>query len=223
MKTINFFAKSILPIAVLLSLWSCDKEEATTLEEENILVEKSIQKIGIPEEEWINYTENLNTKNLLSAVSGSNFKRFFLDVNFDGYDDLVAIKTRSTGTGRTEVHILDGKTGFTKFIVQTGTALPETGSNYDFLVGWSQGGGLMIYAIKKRNTGTKSTEIHVISSKLGYSRFYSQNGTPLPETDSTYSFRLVGSLHPYLHHIQVYKNRVKNGLLDARTTYKSFF
>ncbi len=226
MKTINYFTKSVLLLTIILSVYSCDKDD-TALEEESVLEvdmpeEESIFEIGVPEEEWASGTENVASKNLISVVSGSNFRRFFLDINRDGFSDLVAIKTRSTGTRSTELHVLDGKSGFSRFIIQTGTALHETGSNFDFLVGLTPRGGIMIYAIKKRNTGTNSTEIHTISSRRGYN-FYSQNGTPLPETNGSYSFRLVGGLNQYIHHIQVYRNGVKVGLLDARTTYRSFF
>ena len=72
--------------------------------------------------------------------------------------DVVAIKKSDTGTKSTEVHILDAKSGYKKFRVQTGTALHETGDNFAF--------GVLPYgavvAIKKSDTGTKSTELHVL-------------------------------------------------------------
>ncbi|AXT60726.1 hypothetical protein D1816_10330 [Aquimarina sp. AD10] len=217
MKTINLLTKSVLLLSILLITYSCDKNE------EDELTQESIQEIGISEEEWTGEIANPSSKNLISSVSGSNFRRFYLDVNFDRFADLVAIKTRSTGTRSTEIHVLDGKSGFTKFIIQTGTALHETGSNFDFLVGLTPRGGLTMYAIKKSNTGSRSTEVHVISGRNGYNRFFRQSVTPLPETNRSYSFRLVGGLDQYLHHIQVFRSGVKSGLLDARTSYRTFF
>lgn len=50
------------------------------------------------------------------------------------------------------------------FDFQSGTALHETNDTFDFAIGdWSQDGRPDLFAIKKSNTGSKSTEVHVIS------------------------------------------------------------
>ncbi|MDP2949340.1 MAG: hypothetical protein Q8P22_07365 [Chloroflexota bacterium] len=46
------------------------------------------------------------------------------DVNRDGYLDLIGVLEKGPiGTGRREVHVLNGATNFTTFLLQTGTAV----------------------------------------------------------------------------------------------------
>ncbi|KAJ5500051.1 hypothetical protein N7453_009102 [Penicillium expansum] len=111
------------------------------------------------------------------------------DWNQDGRPDLFAIKKSNTGTKSTEVHILSGASNFQTFILQTGTPLHETDDTFNFAVGdWNQDGRLDLFAIKKSNTGTKSTEVHILSGASNFQTFVLQTGTPLHETDNTFSF-----------------------------------
>jgi hypothetical protein len=64
----------------------------------------------------------------------NNFAFDVGDWNGDGIRDLIAIKKSATGTKNTEAHILSGANNFQKFILQKGTALPETGNNFSFTV-----------------------------------------------------------------------------------------
>ncbi len=225
MKTINFFTKTVLLFTILFATYSCEKNEDDAINAEAGIEAETefIQEVALTEEEWLLNNEMPSSKNLTSVVSGRNFRRFYVDVNNDRVGDLVAIKTSGTGTRSTEVHVLDGKSGFSKFIIQTGTELGEVGSNpnINFLVGTSQRGGIMIYVIQKAQTGTNSTEVHVLSSRRGY-KFYSNNGTPLPETDRSYTFRLRVSGHRYLHHIEVFRNGAFVGTLNGFDTFRSF-
>ena len=83
---------------------------------------------------------------------------------FDGRPDLVAIKKSNTGTNSTEVHILSGGSNFQQFILQTGTALHPTDQTFDFaMTDWDGDGRPDLVAIKKSNTGTNSTEVHILS------------------------------------------------------------
>jgi FG-GAP-like repeat len=84
--------------------------------------------------------------------------------NNDTIPDLIAIKKNNTGTQSTEVHILNGTTGFQQFILQTGTALHPTDQTFDFAVAdWDNNTRPDLIAIKKNNTGTQSTEVHIVS------------------------------------------------------------
>jgi subtilisin family serine protease len=86
------------------------------------------------------------------------------DWNGDGRPDLIAIKKSNTGTHSTEVHVLSGASNFQQFILQTGTALHETDQTFEFAVAdWNGDGRPDLIAIKKSNTGTHSTEVHVIN------------------------------------------------------------
>ena len=74
--------------------------------------------------------------------------------------DLVAIKKSSTGTGKTEVHILTASSNYQSFRLQTGTALEQTGDNFAF--GVLPNGDLV--GIKKSGTGTGKTEVHILAA-----------------------------------------------------------
>jgi hypothetical protein len=97
--------------------------------------------------------------------TGSNFDFGLADWNRDGIADLIAVKKNQTGTNSTEVHILSGSSNFRNFILHTGTALHETGSNFAFVLDdWDRDGFADLFAVKKSQTGTRSTEVHVVSA-----------------------------------------------------------
>jgi hypothetical protein len=79
---------------------------------------------------------------------------------------LVAIKKSNTGTNSTEVHILSGESNYKNFTLQTGTALHPTDNTFDFaMTDWNGDGKPDLVAIKKSNTGTNSTEIHILRAR----------------------------------------------------------
>jgi hypothetical protein len=109
------------------------------------------------------------------------------DWNSDGTPDVIGISRASTGTQRTEVHILNGAAGFQNFLLQTGTALEQTGSDgsWDFAVADYNGDGrLDLYAIKKANGGAGQTEIHVLDGASNFQRFLLHGATALHPTGS---------------------------------------
>jgi hypothetical protein len=95
-----------------------------------------------------------------------------------GNRDLFAIKKSNTGTKSTEVHVLAAASNYQQFSLQTGTKLAETGDSFAFALA----DNLDLFAVKRRNTGTKSTELHVLSGKQTYQVFILQTGTQLHET-----------------------------------------
>ncbi|RFU81390.1 beta transducin [Trichoderma arundinaceum] len=113
------------------------------------------------------------------------------DWNGDGRPDLVAIKKSNTGSNSIEVHILSGASKFQKFILQTGTALRNTEDDdmFDFIVtDWTGDGRPDLVAIKKSNTGSNSTEVHILSGASKFQEFIMQTGTALRNTDDTFDF-----------------------------------
>ena len=111
------------------------------------------------------------------------------DYNHDGYLDLFCIKKNKTDSKRTEVHILSGKSNFQSFILHTFTGLHETTDNCKFCVGdYNDDGKLDLFYIKKDETGTNSTEIHILSGDSEYKEFIMQTTTFLPETDNNWEF-----------------------------------
>ena len=76
-----------------------------------------------------------------------------------------------------------------QFILQTGTILHETYSNFDFAASdWNRDGRPDLFAIKKSSTGTRSTEVHVLSGASNFQRFILQTGTALHETYDNFDF-----------------------------------
>jgi hypothetical protein len=112
----------------------------------------------------------------------------FDDWNNDGSSDLVAIKMTNTATNSTEVQVLDGASNFTAFLVQTSTALPETGDGFDFAVDdWNNDGTADVIAIKMANTQSNSTEIQVVSG-ADPQKFLVQTSTALPQAGEEFDF-----------------------------------
>lgn len=135
-------------------------------------------------------TPLLQTGSMLQETDAS-FEFEVADWNGDGRQDLVAFKKSATGTGSTEVHIYDGATNFSTALLHTGTGLHETGGNFEFdLVDHNSDGRLDMVAIKKNQTGTGSTEIHVFDGALNFAAPILQTGTALHETNETFEFEI---------------------------------
>jgi hypothetical protein len=147
-----------------------------------------------------NTGSNSTEIHVLSAAS--NYKNFILhtgtalhetDASFEfalaPNCDLVAIKKSNTGTHSTEVHVLSASSNYQQFVLQTGTALHETDVTFEFALASNRD----LVAIKKSNTGTHSTEVHVLSVASNYQQFILQTGTVLHETDQSFTFDITAS------------------------------
>jgi hypothetical protein len=111
------------------------------------------------------------------------------DYDRDGKPDLVYVKTKNTGTGRTEVHIASGKSNYQTRILEVGSAFevmpPGDGA-------WSMadydGDGIpdLVY-IKNANTATGSVEVHIASGASRYAtRILDVASAFAPEADGTW-------------------------------------
>jgi hypothetical protein len=111
------------------------------------------------------------------------------DWNGDGTLDLIVIKKFHTGTNSTEVHIFSGASRFQQIMLQTGTKLEETDNTWTFGMGkWGTGTKPDLFAIKKSNTGTNTTEVHVLCGDNNFQNFILQTNTGLHETDARFEF-----------------------------------
>ena len=111
------------------------------------------------------------------------------DFNNDGNLDLYCIAKNCTGSNKTEVHILSGANNFQSFLLQIGTILHETNDNWAFGVSDYCGhGNKDIYCIAKRNTNSKSTEIHILNGENNFQSFILNSATKLHETGDSFSF-----------------------------------
>ncbi len=134
---------------------------------------------------------NYHTGTALSETDDS-FTFALADWDGNGKPDLVAIKKRNTGSQSTEVHILSAASHFQQFVFQSGTALPETDDSVEFaLADWDGNGKPDLFVIKKRNTTSQSTEIHILSGASNFQEFIYHTGTALSETDDSFTFALA--------------------------------
>lgn len=118
-----------------------------------------------------------------ALVAGDGNYRFVLASN----RDLVAIKTGNTGSGGTEIHILSADSGYRQFSVQTATALGPVDRNWEFGIAPNRD----VFAIHKNNTGSGTTEVHVLSAAHGYKTFALQSRTALAPTDGSWAFAIA--------------------------------
>ncbi|KAH8632655.1 HET-domain-containing protein [Alternaria alternata] len=106
--------------------------------------------------------------------------------------DLIAIKKSSTVTKTTEVYILKGDDRFRTPKLQTQTALHETDSKWDFVVAdWNRDGKPDLVAIKKSETATKCTEVHVLSGASSFQKFSLRAETPLFKSHGLFEFAVA--------------------------------
>ena len=123
---------------------------------------------------------NLNRATALHPTGGDDTWDFVLaDHNRDGVPDLYAI-AKSGYSGTTEVHILDGAAGFTRFLLNVGSALHPTdvAGAWDYTAGdVNRDGYPDLIAINK--TGPNATELHALSGAANYRAFVRNVGTAL--------------------------------------------
>ena len=161
--------------------------------------------------------------------TGDNWQFLLGDYNQNGKLDLYCIKKNDTGTNSTEVHILDGNDNFQSFHLETTTALHETGDNFQFLLGdYNHNKKLDLYCIKKYNTGSNSTEVHILNGNDNFQSFLYNNGTGLPEVGDNYDFKLEdynddGQLDLYcIKKFGTGINSTEISILDGNDNFQSF-
>lgn len=128
------------------------------------------------------------------GVTGSDFSWIFLagDHNRDGRADLYAIR-KMAPSGRTEVHIMDGASGYRQFLLHAQTALGLTGSNHAWvfkLADYNRDGVLDLYAIR-RTSGSGRTEVHVLNGATRFSTFLLHKATVLGVTGDAPDWKFV--------------------------------
>lgn len=97
--------------------------------------------------------------------------------------DLVGIFQKGA-SNKTEIHILSASSNYSEFSLHQATACPVSGAECDFSVD----GDRNLVICKKWNTGTSSTEVHILTASSNYQTYEIQTGTALPETDCSRTF-----------------------------------
>jgi len=119
-----------------------------------------------------------------------NDHTFLADYNQDGQEDLWIILHNNTGSGMTEVHVLDGN-NLQNFLLHSSTALgllPNTSD--DFVVSDWDGDDLPDLWYIKKQGASGTTEVHILNNSTNFSTFSMNTGTALHPTTSTWSFEV---------------------------------
>jgi hypothetical protein len=133
--------------------------------------------------------------------------------------DLFAIQKSGTGTRSTEVHILSAASNYKSFVLQTGTALGETGATTEFALAANRD----LFAIMKSGTGSRTTEVHVLSAAGNYKSFVLQTKTGLHETGTTTEFALAANRDLFaIMKSGTGTRSTEVHVLSAASSYKSF-
>lgn len=99
-----------------------------------------------------------------------------------GNGDLVAVhESGSTGSGRTEVHVLSAADGYHSYSLHAATAL-ALGSGATFALGDPQQTGLADLYVVLPDGASGRTELHVLSAASGYTAYTRHTATGLPPT-----------------------------------------
>lgn len=170
----------------------------------------------------------VDTTSILPA-SDSDYVFFTADYDHDRISDLWVIKKSNTGSNKVEVHILSGSAKFQKYILQVATDLALSGDDYDYGAGdFDRDNVLDLYAIKKKNTGTGSTEVHILNGATKFRFYLVQTGTPLPMAMNDFTFSVKDMDNngvPDLYCVKTsntgsFRNEVH--VLNGDTKYKNF-
>merc|ERR1719235_2221916 len=132
-----------------------------------------------------NYAKfNLHAASGLELTAGATEWDFVAAPN----GDLMCIKKGpTTGSGKTEVHILSKSSNFAKFVLHAATGLELT-THKDWSFAAMPNGDLMCIKMGP-TTGTKTTEVHILSKSSNYKNYVLQTGTGLElTTHKSWSF-----------------------------------
>jgi hypothetical protein len=102
------------------------------------------------------------------------------DHDRDGVPDVYAV-ARAGGSGRTEVHVLDGASGWTRWSAHAATALHAVDTSWDLIVADADGDGYHQVVAVARGGRSGRTEVHVLEDRT-YDRFVLHAATALHPT-----------------------------------------
>jgi len=134
--------------------------------------------------------------------------------------DLFCIKQEQTGSKSSEVHVLSAASGYKTFILHTKTPIEETNHIFKFLLAPNRD----LYAIKKMGTGTKTTEVHILSAASNYQKFILQTGTGIEEQgEGNWEYVLDNNLNLIgIKKNQTGTNKTEIHTLSKASGYKQF-
>lgn len=87
----------------------------------------------------------------------------------------------------TQLLILSAASGYKEVVLNTRIPLGPIDHNWDFSVAPNRD----LFAVKKRNTDSGRTEVHILAANTSYQRFSLQTGVAHPPTDGTWHFAVA--------------------------------
>lgn len=161
-----------------------------------IAVKKRETETGRTEVHVLNGESNFQSFLLQTGTALANsydvFDFALGDYNGDGTPDLYAIKTRSTDSKRTEVHILDGSSRFQRFSLHVAVPIAESHGVFKFVLGDYNGDGAPdLYAVKLGGAGAKHAELHILDGSRNFQGFLLQTEIPVESVFDRFSFALA--------------------------------
>ena len=126
-------------------------------------------------------TWQLHATTVMPRSAGGVYAFDVADVNGDGHLDVVGVNRQGT-QNRTTVHVMDGATNFSRYLLHAGTPIPNVDTSWSFATGDHDRDGVPdVYAIKRLGA-SGSTEVHVLDGAAGYDTWSAHAVTPIPRT-----------------------------------------
>ncbi|MET0416430.1 MAG: VCBS repeat-containing protein [Actinoplanes sp.] len=117
---------------------------------------------------------------------------FMADWNGDGHADLFVLQRAGTGTGKTELRIMDGAYDFQPLLLNTATVLGPTDARHEFsLTDWNGDRRPDLVVMLKSGTASGATELRIIDGASYFQRFLLETVTVLDPTDERVVFSLA--------------------------------
>ncbi|QGW29309.1 FG-GAP repeat domain-containing protein [Phnomibacter ginsenosidimutans] len=127
--------------------------------------------------------------------AGPDHAFFVKDMDNNQIPDLYCVKTYNTGSLKNEVHVLNGLTKYTKFMLQTATVLKLNARDFTYIAeDYEWDGFVDLFAVQTAGTASNFTEVHLLNGRFNYTGFRLQTATALPLIDKSENIVLTGDI-----------------------------
>ncbi|MGH8081611.1 MAG: S8 family serine peptidase [Lysobacter sp.] len=131
---------------------------------------------------------------LFSTGTGGDWAFDVADYNHDGHPDIFAIGKQG-GSGRTELHVLNGASNFQDYLTHIVTVLGNTGTDLRWVfevADYNQDGVFDLYAINRMGSSvSNTTEVHVLDGRNSFQNYLINQPSALQTTGNDASWMFV--------------------------------